>query len=100
MSYEMKYKPGDKVMIRSDLQEDVDYAEENSGNGLNIASDMLEYAGQVVTIAHNRQFYYGVEEDDHEWNWSIGMFDPSYGEFDSTEVDTSGLSPMFDDLFK
>lgn len=100
MSDQMRYKPGDKVMIRADLSEEANYADENDGGGMSVAEKMLDYAGKVVTIARCIGTYYEIEEDDGEWCWTIGMFDPAYGEFDTAEVDTSGLSPMFDDLFK
>ena len=42
----MKYKIGDKVLVRSDLEEGKTYGDEV------VMSDMLYFKGKIVTIVH------------------------------------------------
>jgi len=65
----MRYKIGDKVMIKKDLHEGHDYE-------VFATEEMEAYAGQVVTIdyvdADNK--VYEIKEDD-EWYWTEDMFE-------------------------
>ena len=57
--YEMKYKVGDKVRVRSDLKNSVLYG------GLYAVDEMLKK--KIVTIKSVHDNYYKVVEDDYKW---------------------------------
>lgn len=57
--YEMKYKVGDKVRVRSDLKNTVLYG------GLFVVDKMLKK--KIVTITSVHDDYYKVAEDDYKW---------------------------------
>ena len=57
--YEMKYKVGDKVRVRSDLKNTVLYG------GLYVVEKMLKK--KIVTITSVHDGYYKVVEDDYKW---------------------------------
>lgn len=57
--YEMKYKVGDKVRVRSDLKNTVLYG------GLYAVDEMLKK--KIVTITSVHDDYYKVVEDDYKW---------------------------------
>lgn len=66
----MKYKVGDRVRIRSDLEESIKY-------GADIAVDeMCTLRGQVVTISevYSETGYYSIEEDKCYFCWTDEMF--------------------------
>lgn len=67
----MKYKVGDKVRVRSDLQISRRY-----GTYM-FASGMDDYKGSVVTIskAHQNLYFYCIEEDRGRWIWADEMFE-------------------------
>lgn len=67
----MKYKVGDKVRVRSDLQISRRY-----GTYM-FASGMDDYKGSVVTIskAHQNLYFYCIEEDRGRWIWEDEMFE-------------------------
>ena len=67
----MELKIGDKVQIRSDLNENIMYGD------INVHKDMVEYyAGETATIdallGKNR---YRIREDSNYWTWHLTMFD-------------------------
>lgn len=65
----MKYKIGDKVLVRSDLEEDKKY-----GNEV-VISDMLSFRGKIVTIKHvDHPDCYRIKEDSNQWHWTDEMF--------------------------
>lgn len=57
--YEMKYKVGDKVRVRSNLKNTVLYG------GLYAVDEMLKK--KIVTITSVHDDYYKVVEDDYKW---------------------------------
>lgn len=67
----MKYKVGDKVRVRKDLNLASVY-----GRCL-ATSDMLGYRGKVVTIAAVLHDSYKVEEDCETRYWTDKMFEPA-----------------------
>jgi hypothetical protein len=68
----MKYKVGDKVRVRKDLQVS-DYFGKTASNS------MTAHAGREVTIRsfYGNRFeqYYTIEEDDGEYKWAEAMFE-------------------------
>ena len=71
-----KYKPGDVVIIRPDLQDDTYYAMEGSSErGWITVGIMVKMAGQMVTIAEYQEDRKGyvIVEDGSCW-WTDGMF--------------------------
>lgn len=67
----MKYKVGDKVKIREDLEVGKEY------NDTLFINDMLQYKGKiaVITYASDDDGYYEVDLDDGEWAWADDMFE-------------------------
>ena len=65
----MKYKIGDKVLVRSDLEKGKKYGDEV------FMSDMLFFRGKIVTIEHiDHPNYYRIKEDPEQWYWTDEMF--------------------------
>lgn len=65
----MKYKVGDKVLVRPDLEEDKKYGDEV------VMSDMLFFRGKIVTIEHiDHPNCYRIKEDPDQWHWTDEMF--------------------------
>lgn len=65
----MKYKIGDKVLVRSDLKEGKKYGDEV------VMSDMLYFKGKIVTIEHiDHPNCYQIKEDPDQWYWTDEMF--------------------------
>ena len=64
----MKYKVGDKVMIRKDLNEGTKCI---SG----VIYHMVKFKGKIVTISKRKTLQsYGIEEDGGKWSWDAEMF--------------------------
>ena len=102
----MKYKVGDKVLIKS-----LDwYNENNDGigilsykiSGVPFASDMAKYCGGIVTI--NRAYAdgngrlgdrYYIKEDDGDWVWHEKMFEGLVAEDDNPFDDNIPLPDSF-----
>ena len=79
----MKYKIGDKVLVRSDLEEGKTYGDEV------VMSDMLYFKGKIVTIEHvDYPNCYRIKEDPDQWHWTDEMFD----EKESEEIKSEYLS--------
>lgn len=68
----MKYKVGDKVIIKKDLIEDRSYG------GQTVVKPMLHYLGKEATIksAISGENYINIDLDSGHWCWSPEMFDP------------------------
>ena len=59
--HEMKYKVGDKVKVRSDLEENKGYG------GWYTSESMVKMRGEIVTIRGVRSSSYELEENDFMW---------------------------------
>ena len=70
----MKYKPGDKVRVREDLEAYREYRME-SGYTDTAVEEMLLFRGKIVTIFGFSDNAYLVEEDTENWNWTDEMFE-------------------------
>lgn len=68
------YKVGNKVRVRTDLSVTLDYG------GQSVTSDMIEYAGKVVTIRHVSDDLYDMSScymiEGSTWGWTNEMFIP------------------------
>lgn len=65
----MKYKIGDKVLVRPDLEEGKTYGYEI------VISDMLYFKGKIVIIEHvDYPNHYRIKEDPDQWYWTDEMF--------------------------
>jgi hypothetical protein len=77
-----KYKIGDKVKIREDLEGGEHYG------GVYCNTEMVEdWAGKIATITGIKitslsTQAYEIADDEHEYFWSAEMFDDSYNEED------------------
>lgn len=66
----MKYKVGDKVRVKNNLQDDVFYGK------VPYAKTMEKYKGEVLTIDSISKEYYFVKEDYGKFKWTDEMFEP------------------------
>ena len=67
----MKYKIGDTVRVRVDLNSEKTY------NGISVSIPMVRnLAGKEVTISHFNGKVYKIKEDNNIWNWTDPMFVP------------------------
>ena len=65
----MKYKVGDKVKVKEDLEIGETYG------GLTFSVQMREYRGQIVTIKTADDDSYQIEEDELNWYWTDEMLE-------------------------
>ena len=65
----MKYKVGDKVKVKEDLEIGETYG------GLTFSVQMREYRGQIVTIKTADDDSYQIEEDELNWYWTEEMLE-------------------------
>lgn len=65
----MKYKVGDVVKVRSDLDVNKRY------NRFYVTINMIEFKGKLVRIARVFNNYYNIYEDLNKWSWSDEMFE-------------------------
>lgn len=65
----MKYKVGDKVEVREDLEIGKTYGK------LTFSVQMREYKGQIVTIETADDDGYQIEEDELNWYWTDEMLE-------------------------
>lgn len=66
----MRFKVGDKVRIKDNLEVDKEY-----GNQYFIDL-MEEYKGQIVTVISVKTAHYEIEEDDRSFAWTDEMLEP------------------------
>ena len=81
----MEYKVGDKVRIRSDLEDHSRYRPSGCRKnldeyiGIYVTREMVQMSGEIVTIAkifkypHGGKYYY-IKEDKNYFNWADTMF--------------------------
>lgn len=85
----MKYKIGDKVLVRPDLEEGKKYGDEV------VMSNMLYLKGKIVTIEHiDHPNYYRIKEDPDQWYWTDEMF--SEKEPEEIKSDLEEIEEYFD----
>ena len=65
----MKYKVGDKVKIREDLDTDKIY------DSWDCSEDMAQCGGKIATIVRCCDDSYKIDVDDKLYNWTDGMFE-------------------------
>ena len=71
----MKYKIGDKVKVRDDLEEGKRYLMNDRSFSDAVNSEMITFKGKEVTILANNCFgTYLIKEDNGEWHWTDEMF--------------------------
>lgn len=65
----MKYKVGDRVRIREDLQPNVEY------EGYYFVPDMGDFKGEIATVINVYGDGYRINEDGGDWKWTDKMFE-------------------------
>ena len=65
-----KFKIGDKVKVRSDLEEGTDYGKYGT------TFPMIEFKGLFVTITKVYSDFYDIKEDKGLCGWTDEMFEP------------------------
>lgn len=71
----MKYKVGDKVRVRDDIEVYREYKMEDSKELAWITPEMLKFKGEILTITEINQYgKYSVKEDNELWSWTDEMF--------------------------
>lgn len=76
----MKYKVGDKVRVRRDLENDVSYGSQCT------VEEMMDYKGNVVTISEVGQTCYQIEGDEEGWSWTDEMLEGLVEELTAEEA--------------
>ncbi len=66
----MKYKVGDVVKVRSDLDVNKRYKR------FYVTTNMIEFKGKFVRIERVFDNYYNIYEDLNKWSWNDEMFEP------------------------
>lgn len=68
----MKYKGGDRVRVKGDLEQGINYGK------MFFVDGMFRFSNTIVTIAEIRVMNdgYHIAEDNGAWNWSEEMFEP------------------------
>ena len=71
----MKYKIGDKVRVRDDIEVYKRYKMDGSEKSAWIIPKMLKFQGKILTITEiDRYGMYSVNEDNGCWSWADEMF--------------------------
>jgi hypothetical protein len=84
-----KYKVGDTVRVREDLNENAEYFSNGRKCGIGASSEMVNLRGSIVTIKScpNSHEYY-IEEDGGEWLWVDEMFSEKVFVVATTDIKT------------
>ena len=84
----MKYKVGDKVRVREDLEVGEWYGEDT------FVSKMVPFKGKVVTISNIESSFYRLKEDSGIWSWTTELFSGKVSEdFSPEESDSQSTLP-------
>ena len=94
----MRYKLGDTVCIREDLDVDIRYKMNDSDYGTSPNEMMVEFKGAQAVITDivriGDRDYYHIDIDDEDWYWTDEMF---YDDFNEQELpDPETLSVIYD----
>lgn len=68
----MKFKVGEKVMVRKDLKPHIPYYMADKSDYYYAVPDMMDRAGKIVTITEVNRKYYRIKGSD--WKWTDEMF--------------------------
>lgn len=89
----MRYQVGDRVVVRHDLKEGKRYYM-GDGDSCDVAtSEMVELAGQTVTICERPGGKYHIKEC--RWYWTDDMFEGLESEQTPLEMDGEAWSSFF-----
>lgn len=84
----IKYKIGDKVIIREDLEEGKLYGD------YSVNKDMFSLRGKIVTICDIGYNFYILKEDIYKWCWTDEMFSGKVSEdFSPKESGSQDIIP-------
>ena len=84
----IKYKIGDKVIVREDLEPYQRY------RGQSFVASMTPFKGKIVTIYDVIDGDYRIKEDNQNWRWTEEMFSEKVSEdFSSEESDSKDIIP-------
>lgn len=81
-----KYRVGDQVMIRPDLEVGKSYPMEDGSDYWAVTMEMASWGGEIVTISEASEKYYSIKE--HSFFWSDTMFEP----LDDAELEESDVA--------
>jgi hypothetical protein len=95
-----KYKVGDRVIVRKDLNVIKRYRMEDSDFLEFVAHPMLNFRGQVVTIKKVRDYGYAIEEDNAYYNWTDEMFEGLAKEEEKEKQKPEVVTPEFDNTIE
>lgn len=87
----MKYKVGDKVRVRDDLEIGKWYSMNNRTFSDFVNSKMITFKGKEVTILADNCFgMYLIKEDNGEWHWTDEMFSGLATSLPKVVINTDG----------
>lgn len=87
----MKYKIGDKVRVRDDLEIGKWYSMNNRNFSDCVNSKMTAFKGKEVTILADNCFgMYLIKEDNGEWHWTDEMFSGLATSLPKVVINTDG----------
>ena len=87
----MKYKVGDKVRVRDDIEVYREYKMEDSKELAWINPEMLKFKGEILTITEINQYgKYSVKEDNELWSWTDEMFSGLVASLPKVVITTDG----------
>lgn len=87
----MKYKIGDKVRVRDDLEIGKWYSMNNCTFSDFVNSKMITFKGKEVTILADNCFgMYLIKEDNGEWHWTDEMFSGLATSLPKVVINTDG----------